>query len=142
VPHRQLDQLPSDDQKRQGEAMIQGMASSAPGRFEIKKSVFEKRNDALFVRAAGAGDGAMTKGEVGHMHPSDGSLHVIVGAVDARALIKAGWGQAHPLAGLDNRPDGYLMIYAPRTPAELAVAKGILEAAAGHIGGSPCAPGG
>lgn len=138
VPHRQLDQFASADMKTRDEALFTDMAAHDTASLMMKKSIFEKHNDALFTRQPG-GEGVMTEGEAGHIHPSDGSVHVIVGAADAAAIIEFGWGQAHPLAGRDKRPIGYLMVYAPRDAAELDVARRILGAAIGHVSAAPCA---
>jgi Family of unknown function (DUF5519) len=53
--------------------------------------------------------------EFAHIHPAhDGSLHVTLPPDVRQAVLKAGWGEPHPVSGT-------LMIYGPRTEAELEI---------------------
>jgi hypothetical protein len=77
---------------------------------------------------------ADTKGEIGHIHPADGSMHFSLSPSDAREVLAKGWGELHGLAGQAYAPDHrlpvtYTMVYSPRTDAEIAVVRQILEAA-------------
>lgn len=67
--------------------------------------------------------------EIGHMHGSDGSLHLNLAPKDAKLVLERGWGQRHPLAGTVLYL-GDVMVYAPRIEKELEVVKGITRAAA------------
>jgi len=74
--------------------------------------------------------------EVIHMHETDGSLHCILSAADAKLLIQKGWGERHGLNGKIGFPRGYLMVYAPRDESELDVILSIMKAAAQYgLGG-------
>jgi hypothetical protein len=101
----------------------------------VRRSHFEKHNDAVFA-APGLpvhGDGQASGGEIGHLH-ADGSLHVVLAAADAAQAIENRWGQAHPAEGLAaGLPPAYVLLYAPRTPDEVAVAERLLDAAAAHM---------
>jgi hypothetical protein len=100
-----------------------------PGRSDI-----EGRGSAIFV--------ALQRGplkhesykkaprEVIHLHETDGSLHFILSAADARLLVQKGWGERHGLNGKVGFPRGYLMVYAPRNESELDVIRSIIKAAA------------
>ena len=112
-------------------------------------SFFEKRNEAVFLREPDKGhaDSKTPHGETAHVHPSDGSMHMVFGPSDAKTIIEAGWGECHPLAGKLNLPDTYLLIYPPRDEHELAVTARLLNAAVDHMAmpaslASPQAPGG
>ena len=41
----------------------------------------------------------ITHAEIGHMHPTDGSMHMILSPSDAKVVIESGWGELHGLAG-------------------------------------------
>ncbi|HEX2314858.1 MAG TPA: luciferase family protein [Thermomonospora sp.] len=63
--------------------------------------------------------------EFAHLHP-DGSLHLAMAPEDQRELVAKGWGEPHPL----HSPGvNVVMLYAPRSTAELAVARTVVAAA-------------
>jgi hypothetical protein len=107
------------------------------GRFVCyQTSNYERHNNAVFVRPEylNARSGRETRGESGHVHPSDGSMHMIFGPSDSKTVIDKGWGERHPLSGV--RPGlslNYVMIYAPRTAAEIAVIGELLRAAISNV---------
>lgn len=141
VPHRQLDQLPGPDMKQRIAALFDETVSRRRDEVGYQLSHAEKRHPAVTLRqAARAPDAVETHGEVAHVHPSDGSMHMILSASDARTVIDRGWGERHPLAGvLPGLPDTYLLIYPPRTAGELAITARILDGAVAHMAGLPCA---
>ncbi len=55
--------------------------------------------------------------EFAHIHP-DGSLHAALPPERARAAIEAGWAEPHPMALMMGN-EGMVMLYTPRTSAEL-----------------------
>jgi len=67
--------------------------------------------------------------EIGHIHPTDGSMHIILSPGDTKEVITKGWGELHGLAGQDRAAKTYMMIYSPRDEMELEVTKKILLAA-------------
>ncbi|WP_052407664.1 luciferase domain-containing protein [Allokutzneria albata] len=79
----------------------------------------------------------MTQGEVAHIHPSDGSMHMIFSPTDAITVLEAGWGERHPLAGnYPNMPVPYVFVYSPRTVEQADVVRQLLEAAAAYATGA------
>ncbi len=132
VPHRQLTDVGSPALRSATSALLEEKVNADPARLELARSHFEKSIPAITLKAGMRhhADVCAACGEVGHVHPSDGSLHMIVSASDARAIIERGWGERHGLAGSHlGLPLTYLMIYAPRDEGELAVTSSILDAA-------------
>lgn len=69
-----------------------------------------------------------TKGEMVHVHPIDGSTHVVLSLKDSEEVIQRGWGQRHRLSGVVVGWS-YTLLYAPRDEADLKVWKDIVIAA-------------
>lgn len=139
VPHRQLDQIPGSEMKQKVGEIFNDLVSRRSDRVQYQLSFFEKRHQAVFLRQPGSGHAQAqnSKGEIAHIHPSDGSMHMIFSPTDARKIIQAGWGECHPLAGvLLGLPDTYLLIYPPRNEFELAVTARLLDAAVDHLSGA------
>jgi phospholipase/carboxylesterase len=66
--------------------------------------------------------------EFAHLHPThDGSLHLVLPVDLAADAVAKGWAQVHMLAGIRLSP-GFVLVYGPRTEAELDVVAGIVEA--------------
>ena len=127
VPHRQLTQLPGEVVREALRQAFDGAVAEHATEVEYALSHFEKRHPAIRRRS-----GAMppSYGEIAHIHPSDHSMHMILGPADAVAAIQAGWGERHGLAGIAlSLPVNYVMIYAPRDADDLAAIKQLLEAA-------------
>lgn len=135
VPHRQLDQLPGEDMTRRIVATFDAQVGRQSDLLRYELSFFEKRNQAVFLRdpAVGHADAQASHGEIAHVHPSDGSMHMIFGASDARTVIEAGWGECHPLAGKRGLPDTYVLVYPPRDDGELLLTGRLLDAAVGYM---------
>jgi len=119
IPHRQLDQIP-------GTAVVEELVAAvdAVGRddgIRLARSRFERHHDAVVVDAPSTPWARRSHGEVAHVHPGQGSLHVVAAPADVATIVTAGWGERHPLAGRPGLrlPDSYLFLYAPRDPAEL-----------------------
>lgn len=56
-------------------------------------------------------------------------MHLALSCPDADEVLVKGWGEYHPLAGMNARvPPCLMMIYAPRTQEEIAVTMSILKA--------------
>lgn len=144
VPHRQLDQKPDDPQARKLLDQVFDRFVESNGTYvRYAKSFFEKRNDAVTLvdLARSRPLSRLSQGEVAHIHPGDGSMHMIFSPSDAKQIIDKGWGERHPLCGVPrhNIADTYLMIYTPRDAAEVAVVKTLLRAAVEHMGACDCA---
>lgn len=71
-----------------------------------------------------------TKGEMCHIHPPDGSTHLVMSLADQRRVIELGWGRRHRLSGSSILPWNYTFIYAPRNEEELEAWKTIVTAGA------------
>jgi len=119
-------------------AVFNDMVHSRSSVVHYELSFFEKRNQAIFMsRAGGPGqDGLRSHGEIAHIHPADGSMHMIFSRRDAKAVIEGAWGELHPLAGQMGLPDTYVMVYPPRNDGELAVTSRLLAAAIDHQAGT------
>jgi hypothetical protein len=62
-------------------------------------------------------------------------MHVVLGDVDARVVVKRRWGEYHPLAGVMlGLPATYALLYPPRRLADVEVLRTILAAAVEHAG--------
>jgi hypothetical protein len=143
VPHRQMDQKPEDNTARKLLDQVFDRFVDQNGSYvRYAKSFYEKRNDAVTLvdlyRSRPLSK--LSQGEVAHIHPSDGSMHMIFSPSDAKQVIDKGWGERHPLCGAPrhNIPDTYLMIYTPRDANEVAVIKQLLRGAVEHMGACRC----
>ncbi|MDV6303135.1 MULTISPECIES: hypothetical protein [Rhodococcus] len=117
IPHRQLtDRGTHASIERLTAAVAEHAGPESP--FHMERSRFERRGDALYVSdiSAAAPWISRTKGEVLHVHESEGSMHVVMQPDDAQTVISAGWGELHPLAGRPvlGLPETYVFLYAPR----------------------------
>ncbi|KAE9964413.1 hypothetical protein BLS_008384 [Venturia inaequalis] len=71
-----------------------------------------------------------TRSEIIHVHPPDGTTHLILSLEDSKSVIERAWGQRHRLSGGKMLPWNYTLVYAPRDEEEFEVWKGVVEAAA------------
>jgi hypothetical protein len=101
----------------------------------VKTSVLEKSGDALFLSDNIAIPHEITKKmkrEIAHVHTGVGSgdysMHMCLAPTDCKEVITKKWGERMTLAGT-LVPQEYLLIYTPRTKEEVAVVKGIVNAA-------------
>ena len=136
VPHRQHDQLPGAEMKRKNVNHNEAAVERKEEVVEYQLSHFEKRHPAITLNSdvPRHADATASRGEIAHVHPSDGSMHMIFSPADAVIVIERGWGESHPLAGVTmDLPKTYLLIYPPRDREELAVTKLLLDAAIGHM---------
>ncbi|WP_299572501.1 hypothetical protein [uncultured Williamsia sp.] len=119
IPHRQLDQIPGADMIDAVVAHVEAVGRE-PGN-SLARSRFERHHDAVVVDDPGTAWSRRSAGEIAHVHPGQGSLHVVAAPGDVATILGCGWGERHPLAGrsLLGLPDGYLFLYAPRDASEL-----------------------
>jgi hypothetical protein len=139
VPHRQLSDHAPEHAKTMLRKAFDARVEADPERLMFARSHFEKHNEAVTLRPALCrhGDARRTRGEIGHIHPSDGSMHVVLSASDAIVVIERGWGQLHGLAGFAlDLPLTYTLIYAPRDEQEAAIDGRILDAAISYMTGA------
>lgn len=136
APHRQTNQRPQKDVFNYLSCSIMKLAKDHPDRLRIATSVFEKHCPGLFSIQKAI---PTSNGEVCHAHPSDGSMHMTLHPEDIKTVLEAGWGERHPLArgGWCSRfvPQGFVMIYAPRTREEVDTVMEIIKAGIGWISG-------
>ncbi|ESU13621.1 hypothetical protein FGSG_07366 [Fusarium graminearum PH-1] len=122
APSRQLTDLASKDiiDSQRYQSFLSSLASESPSKLEIATSVVERHGQALFV-ASEKPSHPIAKSmyrEIGHMHGSDGSMHLNLAPRDAKLVLERGWGQRHPLGGTILYL-GDVMVYAPRNEEEL-----------------------
>ncbi len=143
VPHRQLTDHASPALRA---ALVDAFAARAKtdtDRLELVRSRFEKHNLAVTARADQRHHpvACAACGEAGHVHPSDGSMHMILSPSDACTTIGRGWGELHGLAGhAFDLPPTYTLIYAPRDDGEFASVMRILDAAVAYMIRDPATP--
>ncbi|GAA1836368.1 hypothetical protein GCM10009836_13480 [Pseudonocardia ailaonensis] len=127
VPHRVLTQHAGPAETVALQDAVAELAER-PG-FEMRLSDWEQHHPAL-SRVDGP--------ELAHVHPSDGSAHVVLSPLDARVVVGRRWGEFHPLAGvapalpfMPGLPAGYVLLYPPQDAAQVARLATIVEAATG-----------
>ncbi|OZD81975.1 hypothetical protein CH273_10810 [Rhodococcus sp. 05-339-2] len=117
IPHRQLNGIAPGGPVSMFD-VLESCARADSDRLYLGTSHFEKRGQALYVVAEARRPGVVRQagGEIAHVHPSDGSLHVVAQHGDAQRIIDAGWGELHPLAGRPpiGLPEPYVLLYSPR----------------------------
>lgn len=138
VPHRQLTEHAPDAMRARLSVAFDARVAQDPGRLSYALSHFEKTNQAVTLQAqlCRHKDARATHGEIAHIHPSDGSMHMVLSASDAASVVERGWGERHGLAGVAlGLPLTYTLIYAPRDEAEVRTSAAILDAAVAYMAG-------
>ncbi|KAI6354482.1 hypothetical protein MCOR25_008571 [Pyricularia grisea] len=141
APHRQMSQHAPENMRVYMQNLFNNAVKQHPGLLEMKKSLYERHHDALFVSAnllqshksSIPETARISRGEIGHMH-TDLSIHLYLSPADARQIIEKKWGERHRLSvpktsWFNNKfgvADTYLMIYGPRDEEEMEVLKVIL----------------
>lgn len=138
APHRQLDQRPSSAVFSKLKGEILEMGNRWPKLLRHGTSCLEKHGPGLFA-VKPINKSRHCIGEICHAHPSDGSMHLTLHPADAAIVILRGWGERHPLSsgGWLARfvPQGFVMVYAPRTEKEVEIVRKIVAGAAWWVGG-------
>ncbi len=133
IPHRQTDQFNDAGIRTMQQKLFDDEVARNASLIHYQTSGFEKNNKAVFLNDTLRANKSMNKvthGEIGHIHPSDGSMHMtFLSPSDAKTVVEAGWGEFHGLAGTPRLTQTYMMVYSPRDKKELEVTKLILEAA-------------
>ncbi|KXT00714.1 hypothetical protein AC578_8239 [Pseudocercospora eumusae] len=136
APHRQITQRADQDMFVALKRAIEDLGAKGGDHLTIGTSCFEKKGTGLFSTSPTK---RTCRGEICHVHSSDGSLHLTLHPLDARTVLEAGWGERHPISrgGVFERfvPKGFLMVYAPQKYSEIAVVLEIVKAAAWYVGG-------
>lgn len=139
IPHRQMSQFVGSGIRKELESAFAEAVSRHSDTVHFKLSFFEKHCPAVTLREPGCGHphALFGEGETAHIHPSDGSMHMIFSAADATKVLDASWGERHPMSGvLPELPSTYVYIYPPRDEYELGIVKQLLEAAIAHMAGT------
>ncbi|MEP7109757.1 MAG: fumarylacetoacetate hydrolase family protein [Ferruginibacter sp.] len=133
VPHRQTDQHNDTITRNKQKQIFDAQVADPNFNLVFKMSVFERHNSAIFLKDSSSGNSTatpLTHAEIGHIHPTDGSMHMILSPSDTKTVIESGWGELHGLAGQGGEmAKTYMMIYSPRNAMELEITRKILEAA-------------
>jgi 2-keto-4-pentenoate hydratase/2-oxohepta-3-ene-1,7-dioic acid hydratase in catechol pathway len=132
VPHRQMDQHNDTITRNKQKQIFDAQVADANYNLIYKMSYLEKNSPGIFLKDSAAGNQTVvpiSHAEVGHIHPTDGSMHIILSPSDTKEVIEKGWGELHGLAGQGRAAKTYMMVYSPRNEAELEITKKILEAA-------------
>ncbi|POS73233.1 hypothetical protein DHEL01_v208378 [Diaporthe helianthi] len=151
IPQRQANQWGSPETEAAIIALLERKAAENPATLVMEHSYLEGHLRALKRRLpAGAVPGALGTpaewgGEIAHAH-YESSVHVILHPADAAEVVRAGWGERHPLACCAEYwlwrsyyhnwrgariplPTNFVLVYAPRDAAEMAVFERIVDAA-------------
>ncbi|MFJ9173683.1 luciferase family protein [Streptomyces sp. NPDC102360] len=138
IPHRPVDQSVGTAMRHALEAVFGDAVAAHANIATWQRSRLEGHCQAITLvdHETAPTDIRATRGEIAHIHPGDGSMHLVLAAPDARAVIEKSWGERHPLAGATPQlPATYLLLYPPRDTAELEAVAGILDAAVRHAAG-------
>lgn len=137
APQRQVTQLASSRTKKAMLEYLDALVAANPEVLQTQTSVLEGPVPAIGMKGfkeTGGGSQPQvltkTRGEMIHVHPPDGSTHVIMSLADQKQVIELGWGRRHRLSGGGILPWNYTLIYAPRNEEEITVWKRIVNAAA------------
>lgn len=127
-PHTQLNQQPEDlsfVHKLMNWAFALANINKRPSAISVPGAIAMWMEDA---HACDACNAFMVGTEFAHFHPQpDYSLHLGLPKHDAEKMIENGWGEWHPMIKRGILPPNIVMLYAPRSHAEMEVAKVILE---------------
>jgi 2,4-didehydro-3-deoxy-L-rhamnonate hydrolase len=132
VPHRQMNQHNDTTTRNNQKQIFDAQVADANYNLIYKMSFLEKHSSGIFLKDSASGNQTVvpvSHAEVGHIHPTDGSMHIILSPSDTKEIIEKGWGELHGLAGQGAAAKTYMMIYSPRNDMELEITKKILEAA-------------
>lgn len=131
IPQRQLTGTISEEDLARLQQLFGREIDRNPSELHLARSFFEKHHDAITLKHPQCGHvhALVSHGEIAHIHPSDGSMHMVLSPADARLVLDRHWGELHALAGLFNRlPVSYTFVYAPRGDADFQAIQQILSA--------------
>lgn len=133
APQRQVTDTASAAMKKKMYDHMEALSKANPALLQYELSVLEGPVPALQLKADHERPVALakTRGEIAHIHPPDGSTHLVLSLADSKDLIEKSWGQRHRLSGT-RLGWGYTLAYAPRNDDEFELWKRIVAAAARH----------
>lgn len=130
VPHRQVSQINLENIRQMSLKNIEQFAIDQPDLLAYELSHTERHNKALWVADREQFNPySNNNGEIAHVHVGDGSVHAVLSPSDAKTVMDADWGELHPLSAAGFISNTYMLIYAPRTEAELGIVNNIIKAA-------------
>lgn len=135
APQRQTTDVASEEMKQAMFAYLDELVATHSSVLQTQQSVLEGPVPAVGIKGFASLPNAekpdvyrFTRGEFLHVHPPDGSTHLIMSLADQKSLIETGWGRRHRLSG-GLLPWGYTFAYAPRNDMEFEVWKTVVGAA-------------
>ena len=135
APQRQTSDIATDEMKQAMYAYLDNIVSSQSAALQTQKSVLEGPVPAMGIKDFSSLSDTekpevfrATRGEIAHIHPPDGSTHMIMSLADQKSVIETGWGRRHRLSGGGILPWNYTFVYAPRNEREFEVWKSIVGA--------------
>lgn len=140
IPHRQLSETISQENLKRLQSLFDERVEANRETVQYKQSFFEKHHAAITLHDPRCGHvfALISHGEIAHIHPSDGSMHMVLSPSDAKQVLTHQWGELHSLAGFMNRlPSTYTFIYAPRTDEDFSTVKRILDASIAFMAKHP-----
>lgn len=145
IPQRQITQQGNPSSFILTHACLKTLSTAHPTKCLTAQSCAETHSKGLFslVDRQGCSRGTkpsgLCEGEVCHVHPFDGSVHVKLHPEDVKIVIEKGWGERHSLANgwtfgkfLE---EGFMLIYAPRDTTEVEALLSIVGAGIGWANG-------
>jgi luciferase-like monooxygenase len=134
APHIQQDQnAPADMQAELAQRVF-----ALPDVEERPGTVAHPAERAIWLRdevPVAPADAFLGNREIGHFHPWDGSLHIVLAPELAEAAVAAGWAEVHPVALAGMTPTNRVMLYGPRDHHEVDTIFGLIAAAVRRAGG-------
>lgn len=137
APQRQTTDTVSGETKKAMSGFLDALVAANPGALQTQTSVLEGPVPAMAMKVfqsmpetSRPGVLTCTRGEMCHIHPPDGTTHLVLSLADQKTVIGLGWGRRHRLSGGGLLPWNYTFIYAPRDEEEVAVWKRIAVAGA------------
>ena len=142
IPQRQITQQGSPINFALTHAALSALSEKYPSKCIAAGSQVEQHSKGLHSLIDRTGNhsprGICKESEVCHVHVFDGSVHVELHPEDVKVVIDKGWGERHPLAlGWQSAflPEGFTLLYAPRTAEEVEVLMRIVGAGMGWATG-------
>lgn len=138
APQEQVTQQATTSMKKAMYKYLDLLAAANAEVVQIQTSVLEGLVPAMHMKGfRGMAESVRPKvleatgGEMCHIHPIDGSTHLMLSLADQKRVIELGWGRRHRLSGGPMLPWNYTFIYAPRNDEEMAAWKTVVHAAVG-----------
>lgn len=136
LPHSQLNQHGPNSII----SMLHAWCFSLPNVDNEDSGISVRGSRALVLRdgATSNEDAFMIGREFAHIHPhpDNGSMHLMLPAEDAIAVVESGWGENHYLVTQGKYPIGLVMVFSPRDDAELDTVKKIVSRSYGYATGA------